>query len=107
MSSRAACVHCQVDSGCLTQATFDSLAVSAPPHDEMLVQHRMLGLKTSDASIVPEPQSKNINNNANSNYVLMRFLASCGKLGSFWPRRQRAKTDLEALFPPVQRSNTK
>ena len=109
MSTSAACVHCQVDSGCVTQANFQNLVVSASPFDENLVEVRMV--KGSGASYtIEEGQSQCIENKQNSNYCLARFLSSMAKLQSILIRRPRAKTDLEALFPPVQclqRSNTK
>ena len=107
MTSRTACALCQVDSGCTSQANFNMLIISDPNHDANLVEARMFGVSRSAASKVAKPQSQRIDNKQHSDYWLTRFLASCGKLRSTLARRPRAKTDLEALPLPLQRSNTK
>ena len=85
----------------MTQANFDSLVESAPPHDETLVEARMLNVISTTKSSQPTAKSTSnddddVSMRRHSDYCLKRFMASFDKLGTFLQRRPRAVTQMQA-----------
>ena len=93
------------------QENFSDLQVDVVDHDTVLLEARMTRVMADVHYLNPRKTAKNIKNDKQSDYCLLRFI-HC-KIGSFFKRRlgTRSKTEMSTEFvdddrEKIVRSNT-